>query len=59
MDASKFILGLSITIFGGIGSYIPVLFGDQDPFGGWSILLGTIGSFFGIWVWYKFKDSIG
>jgi hypothetical protein len=59
MDVSKLILGVSVTVFGGIGSYLPVLFGDQDPFSAWSFLLGTIGSILGIWVWYKLKDSIG
>jgi hypothetical protein len=59
MDASKLILGLCMAVCGGIGSYVPVLFGDHDMFSAWSILLGTIGSFAGIWVWYKIKDSIG
>lgn len=41
---------LFATVFGAIGSYIPVLFGDNDPLGGWSILGGFIGGIFGIWI---------
>jgi hypothetical protein len=59
MDVSKFVLGLSLTVFGGIGSYAPVLFGDNDMFSGWSIFWGTVGSFVGIWVWYRLKDYLG
>jgi len=45
----SFIL-LFATVFGGIGSYIPVLFGNNDVFSGWSILGGLIGGIFGIWL---------
>ena len=41
------------AIFGFIGSYIPVLLGDHDLLGGWSILGGVIGGLFGIWVGVK------
>lgn len=54
MNPSKIGLYTAITIFGAIGTYLPVVFGDHDPLSGWSILLGTVGSIVGIWVWYKF-----
>jgi hypothetical protein len=38
------------TVFGIVGSYIPVLFGDTDLLDGWSILGGVAGGLFGIWV---------
>lgn len=38
------------SVFGLIGSYIPVLLGDNDFFSGWSILGGLIGGFVGIWL---------
>ncbi len=41
------------TVFGAIGSYVPVLFGDNDLLSGWSILMGTVGGLFGIWVGVK------
>lgn len=49
----KAILLLGATIFGLIGAYVPVLFGDNDLLSGWSILGSMIGGFFGIWVGYK------
>lgn len=50
---SKSLLLLCAAIFGGIGSYAPVLFGDNDLLSGWSILGGMVGGFFGIWVGVK------
>jgi hypothetical protein len=41
---------MSATVFGVLGSYIPVLFGDHDLLSGWSILGGMVGGFFGIWL---------
>lgn len=49
----KSIIFISIAIFSTVGAYIPVLFGDTDMLSGWSILCGTIGGFFGIWVGAK------
>ena len=47
---NKRLILLFATVFGFIGSYIPVLFGDNDFFSGWSILGSLIGGFFGIWL---------
>ncbi len=44
---------LGATIFGAVGAYLPVLFGDSDPFSGWSILWSTVGGLIGIWVGVK------
>jgi hypothetical protein len=44
---------IGAMIFGIIGAYVPVLFGDTGLLSGWSILGSTIGGFFGIWVGYK------
>ncbi|MEP6710305.1 MAG: hypothetical protein ABJA64_01135 [Candidatus Saccharibacteria bacterium] len=46
----KSIILLFVTIFGGLGSYIPFLFGDQNLVDGWGILGGLIGGFVGIWL---------
>jgi hypothetical protein len=54
----KAIILFGATIFGIIGSYIPVLFGDKNLLGGWSILGGMLGGFFGIWVGVKFYKAI-
>lgn len=50
---NKRVLLLFAAIFGGIGSYVPTLFGDNDLLGGWSILGGLVGGLFGIWVGVK------
>ena len=41
---------LFASVFGFIGAYVPVLFGDNDILSGWSILGGLIGGLFGIWL---------
>lgn len=46
------LIWIFISIGGLIGGYIPALFG-QGPISWWSILTGTIGSFFGIWLFSK------
>jgi uncharacterized membrane protein YsdA (DUF1294 family) len=47
---NKKVILLFATIFGIVGAYIPVLFGDSDPLSGWSILGSLIGGIFGIWL---------
>jgi len=46
---------LLISIGGGIGAYIPVLFG-ADGFSLWSVLGSTIGGLAGIWVAVKISQ---
>ena len=41
---------LFASVFGFIGAYVPVLFGDNDMLSGWSILGGLVGGLFGIWL---------
>ncbi len=47
---NKKLILLSSTVFGIVGAYIPVLFGDTDMLSGWSILAAAVGGIFGIWV---------
>lgn len=47
---NKRLILLMATIGGGIGSYVPVLFGDNELLDGWSIFGGMIGGFIGIWL---------
>ena len=47
---SKTVLLVFATIFGALGGYVPVLFGDTQLLDGWSILGGMIGGIFGIWL---------
>ena len=46
---SKGFILLFASIFSAIGSYIPVLLGE-NMLGGWSILGGLIGGLFGVWL---------
>jgi hypothetical protein len=47
---NKKLLLLFAAVFGLLGGYLPVLFGDNDPFSGWSILGGLVGGLLGIWL---------
>jgi hypothetical protein len=52
---TKGLVYLLIFLGGAIGSYIPVLFG-QDMFSLASIIGGILGSFAGIWAAVKLND---
>lgn len=54
----KFVM-LGAVIFGAIGSYVPMLFGDMDSMIGWSILGSIVGGLFGIWLAVKAYNAIG
>lgn len=49
---------LGVFIGGFIGGYIPALWG-ADVFSIWSLSLGTIGGFLGIWIGYKVGQNMG
>jgi uncharacterized membrane protein YeaQ/YmgE (transglycosylase-associated protein family) len=53
----KGLIYLGIFVGGTIGSYIPVLFG-QDMFSFASILGSAIGSFIGLWAGYKIGETV-
>ena len=46
----KGLILICVTVFSTIGSLVPMLFGDNDLLGGWSIVGGLIGGLFGIWL---------
>lgn len=54
----KMIILISVTIFGTLGGWLGSGFDHGNFFGVWSILLSTVGSFFGIWVGYKAGQSL-
>lgn len=58
-DMNKTIIITSATIFSIAGGFVPYLWGDNSLFGGWSILLGAVGGFFGIWVGVKIANRFG
>lgn len=53
------ILYISMAVFGGIGGYIAVLFGDTSFLSGWSILTSTIGAVFGVFAAKWASDYLG
>lgn len=50
---------IGITVIGSLGSWIGAALDHGNWFGPWSILLGTIGSFVGIWAGYKAGQNLG
>jgi uncharacterized membrane protein YeaQ/YmgE (transglycosylase-associated protein family) len=49
----KFMIFLGITIFGTVGGWLGALMDHGNWFGAASILIGTVGSLFGVWAGYK------
>jgi hypothetical protein len=47
---NKTVIITSATILSIAAGCIPYLWGDDSFFGGWSLFLGTVGGFVGIWV---------
>ncbi|HRF28205.1 MAG TPA: hypothetical protein PL051_01005 [Candidatus Saccharibacteria bacterium] len=56
---NKSVILLLAGVFGTVGAYIPVLFGDNDFLSGWSILGSMLGGFFGIWLAVWIGKRIG
>lgn len=55
---NKALMWTSITVFGFIGSYIPVILWRAGGFSGWSIFGGFVGSLFGVWAAIRLNDYI-
>lgn len=55
----KLMIFLGIAIVGTFGSWLGAAMDHGNWFGGWSILLGTVGSFAGVWVGYKIGQNFG
>lgn len=55
----KLMIFLGVGAVGTLGSWLGALMDHGNWLGGWSLLLGTIGSLAGIWVGYKAGQYIG
>lgn len=55
----KLLIYIGITIGGVIGSYLPVWLFHVDVLSLWSILMGAVGSFVGLWLGYKAYQNFG
>ena len=49
----KLMIYIGITIGGGIGAFLPTLWGDTNLLSGWSILGTLVGSIAGLFLGYK------
>lgn len=55
----KLMIFLGVGVVGTLGSWLGAAMSHGSWLGGWSILLGTVGSFVGIWVGYKVGQNLG
>jgi hypothetical protein len=49
----KLMIWIGITVGGLVGSWLGALMDSNNYLGGWSILLGAVGSLVGIWAGFK------
>ena len=49
----KLMILIGTTVVGSLGGWLGALMDHGDWLGGWSMMLGIIGSLVGIWVGYK------
>lgn len=54
----KGLMLICITVGGIIGGWIGTMMDHGNGLGGWSLLLGTVGSLVGIWAAIKINDYI-
>lgn len=55
----KLMIGIGIFVMSILGSWLGSLLDNGNFLGGWSILLGIVGSFVGIWVGYRAGQYFG
>ncbi len=55
----KVIISVSVLIFSTIGSWLGALMDKGNWFGGWSILIGFVGAFAGIYIGYIVGRNAG
>jgi hypothetical protein len=52
----KAMIFLGVTVGGIIGGWIGTVLDHGNGLGGWSLMLGTVGSLVGIWAAVKFSN---
>jgi hypothetical protein len=55
---TKHYITFCIIIFSTLGSWLGSALDGGNIFGLWSILLGTVGAFVGVWAGYKLGSSL-
>lgn len=53
----KALIWTGITVGGLVGGWIGTMLDHGNGLGGWSLLLGTVGSCAGLWAGYKIANS--
>lgn len=56
--STKTLIYIGIAVGGLIGGWLGSMLDHGNPFGAWGIILGTVGSFAGIWAGYKLGQGI-
>lgn len=56
---NKKLLLFMAFVFGLIGAYVPVLWGDNDLLSGGSIIFSLVGGLFGIWLGVVLSKRFG
>lgn len=49
----KLMIFVGITVLGTVGGWLGAAMDHGNWLGGWSLLLGAVGSFAGVWAGYK------
>jgi uncharacterized membrane protein YeaQ/YmgE (transglycosylase-associated protein family) len=55
----KMVISFSILVFSSIGGWIGQVMDKGNWLGGWSLLIGTVGAFMGVWIGYKAGKYFG
>ena len=55
----KLLIWIGITVGGTVGGWLGAAADHGNWFGAWSILLGAVGSFIGVWAGYKIAQNYG
>lgn len=55
----KLMIFIGILVLGTLGSWLGSMLDGGNWFGLWSILLGAVGSLFGVWAGYKAGQTLG
>lgn len=55
----KLMIFVGLTVGGAIGGWLGASLNHGNWFGGWSILLSTLGALAGIWASYRVGQNLG
>ena len=58
-ETMKLMIMIGVTVFGTVGGWLGAAMTHGNWFSAWSIILGAVGSFVGIWAGYKAGQNLG